>query len=1251
MDENTIVIKQSYFINIQTSINSINEFFSSQFKVRNFPVLDDGLDVDPTVERILSRLSAVDSSWAFDENKYQDMLNLINAELEKIDPEGGVYETVMDSNNETLIQAVDSYIGFKVLNMIADNFDAFNKFINGLYTFEIFYKPSGYADVLNIFDKPLDFSEVPSLDLNEKIFDDGFYVEGIFKNSDISIPDGLTIDGETERIASRQDLAGYEIMVDDTVQEAAEVNYFAEFKPPHIKYSESQKKYFISDQFKKWVDEFIAGLRKCDSTDDLNKFFRDPVWNNSLALQPTRNAVAPYILIKVFNSNSKFPFDTMIDNVGENYVKSYDSILEQNVGARRFQNYDLYSTFKSDKEGTIKFLEDFLKLNLVNDDDASIANNTLLTIFNIFDSRIYLDIMYNVSPDSIKKEKMEDAFVKEIRGKINKNSRTKTAYTEDAPEETTETGEPTTVTPETTGTVTEYVSKELKKFGKMSHNDMRYCDQFRSLVYKEIETLDDRMYNEHVSPILVDEYIGESYNLRLSDEVVMEANITKRREALQSAIASFIEDCEKIVEMEKKHTWNNNTFARQYRTTAGMMIPRPLFPFLLPIPSINTTGSSEKHTNIKQSHKWIKKALKGKAGQFTNEQLKTISTLKDLVDDMWGTVKWFWVNPINWSKEINIGHNTRIQGRVKSMARIAKDVVGLKPKLDFILEDDKFLNEFAFMDQFTDEYIMEATTENNHKYLNTSINAVMSLMEQIAGWVKDKSWTNNRMLATFRKSENKATINEAIKYINRGVGGSGGVKTDDMGTLKDLGIKIQDVKKTAKAAILNPLVKKNVKESGAAQKIGLLATEIVGMKSSLGFLKDDPVKDRPNKKKEEDTNFDESAVMDFDEFMIMMEAAPNPGEVPDYMKRRIGYSDNMKTSVVAADLPAGVPQNSIPDLADSIDAKLDANSNDINDMLGSGYEGPTNKKDEGKIVVNITNNYNNSFNKDSNNTTTNTKTDSSTGKVTNTTNTNSNNDSSTNKDSSSNKRTTTAHKNVTSNKTDKSGSNNNNNSSTSADTKDSKEQKFSNGKTVQEMFMFLESKEPRSDRSDAGKPPSGDLLTKAMDNDRKTLAAQQKAKKGTTKAINTGKAVLKPISRTKQWLTNMVDNVINRDEDAVKAEMLDNKSYRSAVFKAARLATKLGLTGVLYALSPYLGVGYAGVQGLKAIDKHRVRKEFGRELLTELDIIDQKIRDLSGERNPEAMKQKYELMRLRQKMIEKIPDSQKTLVKRPSEIA
>ena len=1235
MDENKIIIKQSYFTNIQTAINCINEFFSSQFKTKNFPVLDEGMDLDPTVERIISRLNAVDSSWVFDENKFQDMINLMNEEIEKIDPENGIYGTIMDSNNETLIQAVESYIGFKFLNMIADNFEAFTKFINGVYTFELFYKTAEYADVLDIFDKVIPFDEVPSLDLEEKFFDDGAYVEGLIQNENVSLPDELDFDSQKERMEARQNLDGYEILVDDTVQEAAEVNYFVNDKPRNMRYSDSQKKFLISNEFESAVNDLVAGLRKCDTTDDLLKYFQDANTIPKLVDRMSRTTI-PYILVKVLTNPKKTPAD--LSAKLKKYTDSYASILSQNNGARRFENYDLFSTFKSDKEGTIKFVEDFCKLRLINDSDASIANNTLLTIFNIFDSRIYLDLAYNVAPESITKEKMEDAFVKEIRGRINKNSRTKTAYTEEAPTETDETGTPTETKPDTTETVKEYVSMELKKFGTMTHNDMRYCDQFGALIEREIDTIDDRMFNEHVSPILVDEYIGESYDLETLETFYAEASVPQRRIRLQSAYNSLMHDCEQIVKMNKQHRWNNNVFARQFTTTTSMFVG-----FLCP----NINGASESHINIKQLHHWLRKAINGKAGSFNNEQIKVLQSLYELVADMWATVKLFWVNPRNWFKKARLSHNTGIQKRVTKMAELSEKIVALKPQLEF-LNDEMFIDEYAFMKQFSDEVIMEATTEKNHEMLDKSVRLLMDDMGRIVKMSKANKWTNNACLSMFRAGETLKNVKEAKKYVDRAVVGSGGVKVSDIDTLKELLIKIKDLLTTVKAMKINPLIRKDVKESGQAKKVAMLASDIVNMESSLKFLKDAPVKERPADEKEKATEtVEESAVMDFNDFMFVMEGAPENGSIPNYMKNRIALSDNMKTQTVPVELPEGVPQNPIPDLTQSIDTKLSTESDDINDMLGSGYS-PANKKEEAKTVINITNNYTNSFNKDSNNT--NTTTDSSTGKVTNTTttNTNSHNDSSSNKDSSTNKRTTTSN----SVKTDKSGSNNNNNSSTSAELKESKkEEKFSNGKTVQEMFAFLESKAPQSDRSDAGKPPKEDSLTKAMDRDRKTLPVQQGAKKATTKALNTGKAVLKPVSRTKQWINNVVNSVINRDEDQVKAEMFDNPSYRSAVLKAARLATKLGMTGVLTALNPYLGVGYVGVQGLKAIDKHRLKDEMANELMTEIEITNQKIRDLSNSNSPEALKQKYELMRIRQKLIDKIPQTKRSLIKHPSDIA
>jgi hypothetical protein len=157
-----------------------------------------------------------------------------------------------------------------------------------------------------------------------------------------------------------------------------------------------------------------------------------------------------------------------------------------------------------------------------------------------------------------------------------------------------------------------------------------------------------------------------------------------------------------------------------------------------------------------------------------------------------------------------------------------------------------------------------------------------------------------------------------------------------------------------------------------------------------------------------------------------------------------------------------------------------------------------------------------------------------------------------------------------------------------------------------------------------------------MDHDRKTLATQQKAKHGVQKIANTGKAVLKPVTRTKQWLTKVVDSLIKRDEDKVKAALIENRSYRSAVYKASRLAIKLGLISVAFSIQPYLGLTVAGIEGLKLADRNRLKKEVQQEMESELEIIDEKIKDLNSMNTPEARKEKYEYMRMKKKIEEQM---------------
>lgn len=920
-----IIINKEYFDNVATAINSINDFISSNFTNKNFPTVEDDVQLDGTLLGILSWLNNVDPELV------QDPDNL-NQLIEEISEHEGEYNgpDVLSQLPEELADKVYAVIGCKALEFISNNFEDFSKLVNGIYTFELFTNPSKYSDVIETFSQPLELYELRTAlndDIDITLFDPEKYVSGIFNNDQIQLPNNMDQVIESERIKKHADLKDVEIMVDETKMEAAEIDFFEKDRPKHLKYSNG--KWMVSQQFQKLTNDIVKALRDCNSTADLMMLFSKP---NKGMTDFIGQTVAPFILVKTLTnpkkSSSEIDEDTM-----KKYTDSYESIIKQNKGAGRFKNYDLFSCFKTDKDATIKFIEDFMNLNLLNDENCGIDNNTLLTLFNIFDSHIYLTLMYNLMPT---KNGSVDEFIKTTRARINKNSREAMKYKEqDEMKKDNKLND--------SKTVKEYTSIMEKEFGNMSTLDIQYCEGFQSLLYDEISTMNDALYNEGFSQIGIHNWIGESYNF-------------------------------------------------------------------------------------------------------------------------------------------------------------------------------------------------------------------------------------------YAEQEN--------------------------------------------------------------------------------------------------------------------------GEIPDYIKRRMNLSDEMGTTktptTTDVNVPPETPRNSYDDLTNSIDERMDTETDKgLEGMLGKGYDGPI-EKDGSKpgrhVVYNIT--YNNSFNKDSNNTRTDTHTNTNTTtnndnsqnkheEIDNTQNihnsnnmTNSQNDSSHNKDESRDKRiekrndshntsTTTnthssdSHNTSNVNKTtttnshnsDSRGTNNYNNSNTSSDTVASKDDnKLSNGLTVNEMFTILESIEPLSEAAGA-KPPKEDSLTKAMDKDRRLLSTQQEAKKKVQKGINTTRAALKPVSRAKQWMTNIVDSLIKRDEDEVKAQIVESPSYRTALYKASRLALKLGLVGVAWTVSGYLAAAVAGIEVLKAIDKDRLKKEVQGEMITEIKILDDKIDRLEEVGTPEALKKKYEYMRMRNKMVNMAATARRTRITNPNSIA
>ena len=360
------------------------------------------------------------------------------------------------------------------------------------------------------------------------------------------------------------------------------------------------------------------------------------------------------------------------------------------------------------------------------------------------------------------------------------------------------------------------------------------------------------------------------------------------------------------------------------------------------------------------------------------------------------------------------------------------------------------------------------------------------------------------------------------------------------------------------------------------------------------------------------------------------------GEVPAYMLSRMDVSAGEKSpnkdmEEVPVENPViQEPKNSVDELADSIDEKMDMNG-DADELLGSGFKQHQHgNQQDGRIVYNVT--YNNSFNRSSSDSH-NVKNDLSSEKSVNstTTNTNSNNRTSNSNNATNSKNTI--------NRPEIPPKNNNDNSNDSLDTKEFdehavvsyKDRKFSNGMTVEEMFTFLESEEPLSNEygATAGDLPREDSLTRAMDRDRKSLPKRQEAKRKFQKFGNTARAKTKGLARTKLWLTNVVNSLVERDENKVKEEIIENPSYRTSLYKALRLAVKLGLTGVAFTVSTWLGTGVAALQLARYNDKARLRREVQDEMVTELKILDEKIDYAKRNNNQDEL---YKLMRIKGKL-------------------
>jgi len=178
--------------------------------------------------------------------------------------------------------------------------------------------------------------------------------------------------------------------------------------------------------------------------------------------------------------------------------------------------------------------------------------------------------------------------------------------------------------------------------------------------------------------------------------------------------------------------------------------------------------------------------------------------------------------------------------------------------------------------------------------------------------------------------------------------------------------------------------------------------------------------------------------------------------------------------------------------------------------------------------------------------------------------------------------------------------------------------------TFAEAVGDADDNKPKSDH------PVKDILT---DIDRKTTKKQQETKRKVQNIQNVGRAAMKPINRTKGWLTKMLVDWKDADENKIKERMTD-PNVRNNLFAAIKefiVAGSLFKAGIL--LNPvFLFLSLARGYG-KNKQQFRLRNEIIGELKTEMEVIDEKIRDADykGDKS-----EKYKLMRFKNELNKKL---------------
>ena len=170
--------------------------------------------------------------------------------------------------------------------------------------------------------------------------------------------------------------------------------------------------------------------------------------------------------------------------------------------------------------------------------------------------------------------------------------------------------------------------------------------------------------------------------------------------------------------------------------------------------------------------------------------------------------------------------------------------------------------------------------------------------------------------------------------------------------------------------------------------------------------------------------------------------------------------------------------------------------------------------------------------------------------------------------------------------------------------------------------------------ADDDKPESDNPIRDTMmDIDRKVSEGIGSLKRGAGKVRQTARAITKPFKRVLNFIDTQIEKWRDSNENDIKEQLADPHQSNSLI-KAFKSAVKYG---AIYKAGLLLNPIFIFLAAAKHLDsrnnKFRIRNEMIGELKTELQVLEEKIKDADANGDKKA---KYQMMRLKNELTKKL---------------